>query len=143
MVSRFMGLDVKLHNMEYIPSLLPEVDAVEVVDLRGIIANRINEYMAGGIFAPNVRVTDEKAQLLAHLWRQLSAAGQMRCHIPPFGFRFYHSGALLLQASVCWRCNNIFIKMDEKDLSYQFNGMDANAQELLALANEIMGLNSR
>jgi len=53
--------------MKYNTSQLPEIDAVEVVNLRDIVANRVNTYMKEAVSAPFVRVTDEMAQDIARL----------------------------------------------------------------------------
>ena len=120
-------------DMDYDPSQLPNIDAVEVVELKGILPNRVSEYMREAINAPTIRIDGEAAQHIAHLWRQLPPGEQMRCHMPHFGLRFYAGGNLLLQASLCWDCNNIFINQGELDLYFNFNGQHPLSRELLAL----------
>jgi hypothetical protein len=124
--------------MEYNTSQLPEIDAVEVVNLRDIMGNRVNTYMKEAVSAPFVRVTGEVAQDIARLWRLLPVAEQMRCHVPSFGLRFYNNDNLHLQASVCWQCNNIFVDIGEQELSYTFDAQHSYSQELLALVKQIM-----
>lgn len=116
--------------MDYEPSQLPEVDAVELVDLKGLQLNRVSEYMR---IAPFVRVKGETAQQIARLWRQLPPDEQMRCHVPPFGLRFYMGNKLLVQGSVCWSCNNIYVEENGEGLAYEFDGQHPHSQQLLAL----------
>lgn len=116
--------------MDYEPSQLPEVDAVELVDLKGLQLNRVSEYMR---IAPFVRVKGETAQQIARLWRQLPPDEQMRCHIPPFGLPFYEGNKLLVQGSVCWQCNNISVEENGEDLVYEFDAQHPHSQQLLAL----------
>jgi hypothetical protein len=124
--------------MEYTPSLLPEIDAVEVVDLEAVVGNRFNTFMREAATAPCVWVGGEAAENIARLWRQLPPAEPMRCHTPPYGFRFYKDDDLILQASVCWNCNNIFIDSNGQELGYTFDGAHPDSRELLALAKQIM-----
>lgn len=92
--------------MDYAPSQLPEVDAVELVDLKGLQPNGVS-YMRIAKNAPFVRVKGETAQQIAHLWRQLPPDEQARCHLPPFGLRFYAGNKLLVQGSICWHQNSL------------------------------------
>lgn len=122
--------------MDYEPSLLPDVDAVEVVDLRDIQLHSVKEYMRAKD-TPHVRVKGETAQQIAHLWRQLPPDEQMRCHIPPFGLRFYVGNKLLVQGSVCWDCNNIWVEENGEDLVYTFDGGHKSSRQLLGLLQKI------
>jgi len=119
--------------MDYEPSQLPEVDAVEMVELVGLRPNRVSEYMRIAFDAPYVRVKGETAQQIAHLWRQLPPSEQMRCHNPPFGLRFYMGDKLLVQGSICWGCNNIYVEENGEKSVYKFDGQHTYSQQLLAL----------
>jgi hypothetical protein len=87
--------------------------------------------------APHVRVEGETAQQIAHLWRQLPPDEQMRCHMPPFGLRFYVENKLLVQGSVCWECNNIFVEENGEELIYEFNGKHKHSLQLFILLKKI------
>ena len=117
----------------YVPSQLPNIDAVELVDLKGLEPNLVSEYMKIAKNALFVRVKGETAQQIAHLWRQLPPEGQMRCHFPPFGLRFYVENKLLVQGSVCWQCNNIHAEQNGENLLYEFDAQHPHSQELLTL----------
>jgi hypothetical protein len=123
---------------EYEPSQLPDIDAVELVDLKSLQSNRVNGYMRIAKDAPHVHVQGETAQQIAHLWRLLPFGEQMRCHIPLFGLRFYVGNMLLVQGSVCWKCNNIFVEENGEDLAYTFDAEHTHSQQLLALLKEIV-----
>lgn len=116
--------------MDYDPSQLPDVDAIELVNLKDL---QISGYMKIPKDAPYVRIKGETAQQIAHLWRQLYPDEQMRCHLPPFGLRFYAGNKLLVQGSICWQCNNISVEENGEDLVYEFDGLHPNSQRLLAL----------
>ncbi|MEG4397291.1 hypothetical protein [Microcoleus sp. BROC3] len=117
----------------YAPSQLPDIDAVELVDLKGLQPNLVSGYMEAAKNAPFVRVKGDTAQQIAHLWRHLPPDGQMRCHYPPFGLRFYADNKLLVQGSVCWECNNIHAEENGKNLVYEFDAQHPHSQELLIL----------
>lgn len=120
----------------YKPSQLPDIDTVELLDLKGLDLDDIREYMRI-MDTPEVRVKGETAQEIARLWRQLPPDEQMRCHNPPFGLRFYMESKLLVQGSICWSCNNIWIEENGKRLGYQFDGQHPYSQQLFALLQRL------
>lgn len=122
--------------MNYNSNQLSDIDAVEVVNLRGIYADRVNEYMKESIDAPHVRVVGDLAQQIATLWRELLPGGQMRCHNPQFGLRFYSNDKLLLQGSICWECNNIFGDISGKEFLYEFDAEHPISQKLLVACQQ-------
>jgi hypothetical protein len=117
-----------------VPASLPIVDTVDIVVLRGIKGHRVDEFMLHAASAPFVTVHESGAQVIASLWRKLPPGKQMRCHIPPFGFRFLANGQLVCQASVCWQCNNIHGKLGDHKLFYEFNASHPTSEQLLAEA---------
>ncbi len=127
----------------YDPSSLPRVSRVQIVDLHRIEANRVSETMRIADDAPTVALEGERAECIASLWRRLPADEQYRCHIPPYGLRFWTDEKLILQASICWECNNIFGDVDGVKFSYQFNGKAPASQQLLVEAREAFGAESK
>ncbi len=123
--------------MNFNPTHLPEIDAVDVVNLEGIHPHHAGAYMQSAVKAPHVRVTDPLAQQIADLWRQLPPSEQARCHIPPFGLRFYRRGELQLQASICWQCNTIFGDAKGGHVHYAFDADSELSQKLLSLCKQI------
>jgi hypothetical protein len=122
------------------PSSLPGIDTVEVVDLRAVDANRVTEYMANAHAAPCWSVGGTEAQAIASLWRRLPAGEVMRCHVPPFGFRFFAAGRLVSEASVCWKCNTLYGTVEGRELSFGFDGPEPAARHLLAEAERLSGI---
>jgi hypothetical protein len=114
------------------PSLLPPIDAVEVVDLADVCPDGVEAFMNAATDAPSARMSEGDAQRIAALWRGLPAGHQARCHNPPFGLRFYHREQLVCQASICWECNNIFGSSGGERLCFEFDASDAVSCELLA-----------
>ncbi len=125
-----------------IPSSLPTIDAVEIVDLRGVRVNHrvVDEYMANARAAPTWRLDGSDAQRIATLWRSLPAGEQARCHIPPFGFRFFAAGHVVAEASVCWQCNNLSGTAGDRRLFFEFDSSAPPARELLAAAERATGI---
>jgi len=124
---------------EYSPATLPPVDAVEIVDLRQLDANLVAEYMQIATDAPCQRLDDAEAQPLADAWRKLQIGESARCHVPPIGFRFIADGLTILEASVCWQCDNLFGVERGNHISFGFDSQCLAAQKLLSLAKEVMG----
>jgi len=121
------------------PSSLPRIDAVEVVSLRGLKPKRVIEYMAAAKEARRVRVVGAEAQRIAEMWRALPGAEQMRCHVPPFGLRFFAGNELICEASICWRCNNIFGQAGADEVFFEFDGSLAASRELLKACERALG----
>jgi hypothetical protein len=121
------------------PSSLPAIDQVDVVDLRAVDPNSVAQYMDRAADAPSVRTAGVDAQRIAAPWRALSPGEQMRCHVPPFGLRFYAAGRLICEASLCWQCNNLFGREGSERVAYVFDASTAAARELLAACERAFG----
>ena len=115
---------------------LPNIDVVEVLDLGGefpsISAGFINS-------SRNTKIEGELAQTIVNLFRQLTPGESARCHIPPFGLRFYFNKQLVLQASICWECDNMYIWKDDNRLLYGLNLQQPSSKHLLALLKDSLG----
>ncbi len=112
---------------------LPNIDVVEVLDLGGefpsISCGFINS-------SRNTKIEGELAQTIANLFRQLTPGESARCHTPPFGLRFYFNKQLVLQASICWECDNMYIWKDDNRLLYGLNLQQPSSKHLLALLKD-------
>lgn len=124
---------------DYLPSALPDISAVKVVDLRGINPPRVSLYMSA-VEAPSVLVEGEAAQRIADLWRRLPASEVARCHTPPFGLRFLVGNEVICQASICWRCDNIYGDVGGKTMSCAFDGEAEVSRSLLAELRRVIGV---
>lgn len=124
-----------------VQSSLPAVDAVEVVDLAdvGFHIHRVSEYMTAATTSPFIRLRGAEAEHIAGLWRELQPAEQKRCHVPPFGLRFYAKGKLLCEASICWRCNNVHGRVNGHELFFEFDGSSPAARHLLTACEQALG----
>jgi hypothetical protein len=122
------------------PSSLPPVDVVEIADLAGV-GIRINDvsHMAAATDARCVQLQGASADRIAELWRNLQPGEQMRCHIPPFGLRFYSSDKLIYEASICWRCNNVHGQANGEKIFFEFDGSAPGARQLLAACEQVLG----
>lgn len=124
------------------PSSLPPIDAVDVVDLSDVVdvgAGGADGYLRAADDAPGVRVSGAAAERVAGLYRGLPAGEQARCHVPPFGLRFYAGGRLLGRASICWRCNNIFGDAGGEPLFFAFDASHPTSRALLAACEQAVG----
>ncbi len=115
----------------YLPSSLPPVTAVEVVDLRGMDLKRIHAAL-DDTSVPWVAASAAAAKRIADLWRQLPPGHSARCHTPPFGLRFVAGDAVICRGSVCWACNNIYGDTGATPFFFAFDASSAVAGELLA-----------
>lgn len=125
----------------YDPTQLPKINRAEVLVLSSSFSSpskdedaigelRVQTPMCDKIISV-VQLTDEDTQKAAHLWRQLPGGLQARCHTPPFGLRFYQENRLLLECSICWKCNNIYIREElAKQTYYHFAGKSDIAKKL-------------
>jgi len=135
----------------YDPALLPQVEKVVILNLGGTLKGMVTKYLSLGelsikpsfafpIYA-TVEVEGGEASEIAELWRSLPQAEQMRCHIPAYGLRFYRGGQMILEASVCWTCNNIWIRAENSESVYTFDSSAETSQRLLATLHEIAARN--
>jgi hypothetical protein len=118
---RFMG------HKEYLPYTrnLPRIDKVELLKLK-LIEDRWN----GDILATKV-LTGADARKVASLWRrQTYTSALAACHNPAYAIKFYSQGKLLVYASVCWSCNNIFLITPQLTETQSFRGGDRRGEQL-------------
>lgn len=121
-----------MQSIDYDPSTLREIDAVEIIDLRGLEPPRVAEYMTAAVGRSGTRVVGEVAQEIAALFRTLPPGEMMRCHVPPYGVRFYARGAVALELSLCWQCNNAFGRAGAASIDLVFDGDAAASRALFA-----------
>lgn len=128
--------------MKYEPTQLADVDTVEVL----VLAQETGDSPAQFLdivewqrfpVSFSIEVSGDVAHEIANLWRHLPPDEQMRCHLPPFGFRFYAKRMLLLEASICWQCNNIWLKMNGKNATYTFDARHEVSKKLFTKLQEI------
>ena len=117
------------------------VDSVEVVDLAGLTPDRVRDYLkaADAAGAPRVRLLGRDVEEIAALWNELPPGEQARCHTPPFGLRFFCEGVLLLEASLCWECSNIFGVAGGGAFECQFDAAAPSSTELLGRIRQVVG----
>ena len=122
----------------YQPAELPEVDCVEVFGLRGSDPPRVSQYMRHIDRCAWMRLDGSDALAVAELWRKLPPGQTMRCHVPPFGLRFRRSGNIVVEASLCWECNNAFGFSGDDQVDFDFDGQSEAAQALLTVLRRTM-----
>ena len=127
---------------------LPTIERIEILTL---IQNPPPDQPTLGVlnaeqklyYTKTVPLTGAKAHAIAELWRHLpTPAMQMRCHMPPYGVRFYAGDHLITEATICWRCNNIRLTDIEHAGGYSFVTFDGTAsvsKQLLDMFNKLTG----
>jgi hypothetical protein len=117
----FMG------QKEYLPYTrnLPHIDKVELLKLK-----LIDDQWNGDILATKV-LKGSEAQRIASLWRkQTYTSSQSACHNPAYAIKFYSQEKLLVYASVCWSCNNIFMMTPKLSRTQNFLGGNRRGEQL-------------
>ena len=118
---RYMG------RREYSPYTrnLPTIDKVQLLKLK-LIGDQWN----GDILATKV-LKGADAQKVASLWRrQTYTSALAACHNPAYAIKFYSQRKLLVYASVCWSCNNIFMITPKLARTQSFRGYDRRGEQL-------------
>lgn len=129
----------------YNPALLPQVEKVLVLSLADSLEGAASKYERVGklltgrnfpIYAA-AEVKGDEASEIAEMWRKLPPGRAIRCHIPPYGLRFYGGGRMIVEASICWRCNGIVTG----ESAYSFDSSAEVSQRLLEKLREIAARN--
>lgn len=100
---------------------LPAIDKVEIIKL----SKSPKEQNAPTEIVGTRFVEGKKAKNIATVWRKLKwdFEGQAACHEPGYEVKFYSKGKLLVNASVCWSCNNVsFITPEGINAQPTFDG---------------------
>lgn len=130
----------------------PEADAVEILRLGDMLFNEERASPTGpvldlGPLSPYshavvsvTRVEGDVARAILSLWRRLPDADWMRCHNPPLALRFLKSGDEILAASICWSCNNIYLRKDGAEKAARFDGQAPESVELYRLLCQLSGV---
>ena len=122
----------------YDPADLTEIDAGDVVALDSSAhVQGVREF----IRLANVRETKlmgRDAQAIAELWRRLTPAEPARCHIPPYGLRFWLAGHKIVEASLCWECNNAYGYAGHTPVSFTFDATAPAAVSLLMQLRRVL-----
>jgi hypothetical protein len=120
---RFMG------RKEFLPYTrnLPRIDRVELLQLK-LTGER--DQWNGEILATKV-LQGTKAQRVASLWRkQTYTQSDSACHEPGYAIKFYSRRRLLVYATVCWACDNMFFITPELKRTQNFEGGNKLGEQL-------------
>lgn len=109
---------------------LPSIDKIKVyqlyrADLQGIDQSRNGERLAEKI------LKGREVKKVTDVWRKLEyRSGLSACHEPHYSVEFYSKGRLIVQASVCWSCNNIFFSVPKlfKNVNFENNTQNFTAE---------------
>jgi hypothetical protein len=110
-------------SLLYDPATLGDVDRIDVVAISADTpVGSVNDFVRSEAVEGEVRLTDSTdVERIASLWRALPSGEQARCHAPPFGLRFWLAGKKLLEASICWDCDNVYGYVDNQPLHFAFD----------------------
>lgn len=130
-----MGLSFKKHAWLN----LDGIAAASIVVLGGLHPSGVDHYMEVAVMtgALSIDIPSNDLDRIVRLFCSLPEGEQARCHIPPFGYRFFAGKQLVLEASVCWECNNIYGRRDGKPLHFAFDAKASISRELLQLTQEL------
>jgi hypothetical protein len=118
---RFMG------RKEFLPYTrnLPAIDRVELLKLE-----MKNDQWDGEIESRKV-LQGTKAQRVASLWRkQTYDQSDSACHEPGYAIKFYSRRRLLVYATVCWACDNMFFITPKLNRTQNFEGGNKLGEQL-------------
>ena len=126
---------------KYDMNLTPEVDSVDVLVLGYNKGEKLILPISDRFDIHSTTHISEKrvVNAIGDLWRNLAPGEQDRCHIPPYGLRFHQGDTKILEASICWECNNILITLPDGAAGYSFDGKSESAQKLLRLLRYLSG----
>ena len=94
----------------------------------------VHEFIRSGAVPGEIKLEGVDAERIASLWRQLPPGEPARCHIPPYGLRFWQAGKKVIEASLCWECNNAYGYSGRQTLWFTF---DAKAPVSVALLMQL------
>ena len=123
-----------MKSLLYDPATLGAVDRVDVVGISGDAnVGDVYDFIRSGAVTGEVSLVGADVERMAALWRGLPPGEQARCHIPPFGLRFWRDGKKLIEASICWECNNVYGYVGRQPVHFAF---DANAPVSVSLLTQ-------
>ncbi len=81
-----------------------------------------------------------ESQRVIRLFRELEPSQSARCHMPPWGLALYEQDALLFTATLCYRCSNAYIYMDQSMELRAFDPDGPNSAELRQVLQQYLPL---
>ena len=110
-------------SLPYDPATLGSVDRIDVVAIYpDAPVGSVNDFVRSDAVRGEVSLIDvTDVDRIAALWRALPPGEQARCHTPPFGLGFWRAGRKLLEASICWDCDNVYGYIGDQPLHFAFD----------------------
>ena len=87
----------------------------------------------------SIRLEKNEKEEVFRLWNSLSDGETARCHVPKFGIRLNYRDHDSVNASICWECNNIYLKKQNEFVFCQFDAKNETSQNLLETVKEKLG----
>jgi hypothetical protein len=104
---------------------LPAIDKIELLKLE-----LKDDRWDGEIVATKV-LRGNEAKKVASLWRrQTYNSNVSACHEPAYAIKFYYRERLIVYASVCWSCNNMYFITPDLHGTQNFAGGDKRGEQL-------------
>jgi hypothetical protein len=118
-------------SVRYDPATLDQIDAVDIVALRALDIDRrpAAARLFGGLH--EIQLEGSAADEIASLWRELPRGESMRCHVPPYRLRFRVKGTVVVEASLCWECNNAYGSLGTQPIHFAFDAEAPVSRRLL------------
>jgi len=127
-------------SLPYDPATLGSVDRVDVLAISADArVGSVNDFVRSDVVRGVVSLIERQdVERMAALWRALPSGEQARCHTPPFGLRFWLAGQKLLDASICWDCNNVYGYVGNQPLHFAFNAKAPVSVSLLMQCRHVL-----
>lgn len=76
--------------------------------------------------------TGKEAQRILAVWnrQKLNRVSGSACHQPPYAIKMYRRGKLLLMASICWACRDVYFHHPDMKYLVEFDGESRAGQAL-------------
>ncbi len=113
------------------------------IDLLRIVEDDSGDFQTGEHWRFRVtsrtRLENKEKEDVFRLWNSLPDGETARCHIPKFGLRLNYKDRESVYASICWECNNLYLRKDKEFVFCQFDAKDKNSLILLDTFKEKLG----
>ena len=81
-----------------------------------------------------------ESQRVIRLFRELEPSESARCHMPPWGLALYEQDALLFTGTLCYRCSNAYIYVDQSTELRAFDPDGPNSVDLRQVLQQYLPL---
>lgn len=127
-------------SLQHVPMTLGPVDCIDVMAIASdATVGSVNDFVRSSAVIGKVTLVDEvDVARIAALWRALPPGESARCHTPPFALRFWLKGECVLEASVCWACDNVYGYASDRPIHFAFDSKSSVAHSLFLQCQHVL-----